>query len=232
MIKLIAILIAFCSMANLHAQTDNIARKSSSHTTNSSMKQSTQNSLGKQNGHEWVDLGLSVKWATCNVGSSTPSGFGSFFSWGEIKTKSDFTPDYRYEVDMNEYFNEKQKGTTPPAADYDIQISKDAATTVWGSEWRMPTKLEFEELKNKCRWIWKGNGYEVIASNGNSIFLPAGGWMNRKESINRGTLGVYWTATFTSIFRVSIYSISFHKDNIKFNEDSDCWGHSIRPVTK
>ncbi len=39
----------------------------------------------------YVDLGLSVKWATCNLGASTPSDMGERYAWGETKTKSDFT---------------------------------------------------------------------------------------------------------------------------------------------
>ena len=40
------------------------------------------------NGYEWVDLGLSVKWATNNVGADNPSDYGGYYAWGETRTKS------------------------------------------------------------------------------------------------------------------------------------------------
>lgn len=38
---------------------------------------------GSINGHDYVDLGLSVKWATCNIGSSKPEDVGGFYGWGD-----------------------------------------------------------------------------------------------------------------------------------------------------
>lgn len=38
----------------------------------------------KSSHHECVDLGLSVKWATCNVGASSPGEYGDLFTFGEI----------------------------------------------------------------------------------------------------------------------------------------------------
>lgn len=46
---------------------------------------------GSLNGHEWVDLGLSVKWATCNVGASVPEQYGNYYAWGETKPKDEYT---------------------------------------------------------------------------------------------------------------------------------------------
>ncbi|WP_290091377.1 PEGA domain-containing protein, partial [uncultured Muribaculum sp.] len=40
------------------------------------------------NGHEYVDLGLSVKWAACNVGASSPEDYGNYYAWGETATKA------------------------------------------------------------------------------------------------------------------------------------------------
>ena len=47
------------------------------------------------NGHDYVDLGLSVKWATCNVGASQPEQYGNYFAWGEVAPK--------YYYDMGSY---------------------------------------------------------------------------------------------------------------------------------
>ena len=55
----------------------------------------------------------------------------------------------------------------------------DAATANWGGSWRMPKSTELKELIDNCTWTWTTqngvNGYKVIGTNGNSIFLPAAG---------------------------------------------------------
>lgn len=179
------------------------------------------------NGHEYVDLGLTVKWATCNLGASTPKGYGNLYAWGEIKTKTNFQSDgYWYEFDFNEFMN---NGDNRPVADYEIQPSKDAATSNWGTGWRMPTKSEFEELRNRCRWTWDGRGYEIYGPNGKSIYLPAAGFKENNGSEEVGILGVYWTSSCKDY--QSPYSFSFHVQNKKIVEDYGHIGHSIRPVT-
>ncbi len=52
---------------------------------NAKMESINQAKGGIINGHEWVDLGLSVKWATCNISASTPCERGDLFAWGELK---------------------------------------------------------------------------------------------------------------------------------------------------
>ena len=95
----------------------------------------------KINGHEYVDLGLSVKWATCNVGASKPEDYGNDYAWGETSTKSSYTSDSSktYGKQMNDIKGNSQY---------------DAARANWGGTWRLPTGAELEELKNKCTWRW------------------------------------------------------------------------------
>lgn len=45
---------------------------------------------GIENGHEWVDLGLSVKWASCNIGARRPEDYGSLFAWAEVFPKESY----------------------------------------------------------------------------------------------------------------------------------------------
>jgi hypothetical protein len=46
---------------------------------------------------EYVDLGLSVKWATCNVGADKPEDYGDYYAWGELEPKESYTwENYRY----------------------------------------------------------------------------------------------------------------------------------------
>ena len=98
-------------------------------------------STGELNGYEWVDLGLSVRWATCNVGASVPSGYGDYYAWGEIETKTEYTEEtsLTYGVELGDISGNSQY---------------DAATANWGEGWRMPTEHEFEELFDECDWEW------------------------------------------------------------------------------
>lgn len=115
---------------------------------------------GKINDHEWVDLGLSVKWATCNVGANSPEDDGNYYAWGETSTKSSYTDD-------NSVTYGKNFGDIGGDSQYD------AATANWGGDWRLPTKSELEELVNKCTWTCtRTKGCKVTGPNGNSIFLP------------------------------------------------------------
>ena len=144
---------------------------------------STTNTI---NGHEWVDLGLSVKWATCNVGATLPSDYGDYFAWGEISTKSSYT-------ENNSKTYKKHMGDIAGNSKYD------AARANWGSTWRMPTKKEFQELKDQCIWTWTSqgghSGYRVTSkTNGNSIFLPAAGWRSEESLNGVGSHGYYWSA--------------------------------------
>ena len=113
-------------------------------------------------GHEWVDLGLSVKWATCNVGATNPEEYGDYFAWGETRTKSEYT-------DSNCTSYGKSWG------DIGGDSSRDAATASWGGSWRMPTPAEFQELKDNCDWTWttqNGNQQEE-----RSEHLSSCGWL-------------------------------------------------------
>ena len=131
------------------------------------------------NGYEYVDLGLSVKWATCNVGADSPYEYGDYYAWGEVETKSTFIPsDY----------NSTNNSTV-------LSLSYDAANANWGGEWRTPSVTEYRELMNSdnCTWVWTDKGCVVISKkNGNSIFLPASGY-RYSRLLHAGVLGLYWS---------------------------------------
>ncbi len=117
---------------------------------------------GAVNGHEYVDLGLpsGVKWATCNVGANSPYDFGDYFSWGETRTKREYSTHTHKNINVKNIAGMSR---------YDV------ATAKWGVPWRMPTKNELDELARKCSWEWTANGAVVTGPNGNSIFLPIAG---------------------------------------------------------
>ena len=105
-----------------------------------------------------VDLGLSVKWATCNLGATSPEQSGDFYAWGEITPKTEFKEGNYMGIES------VQKKLEP---------SQDAARVKLGGKWRMPTMAEFKELYEKCEWTLESNGFTVKSKvNGNSIFLP------------------------------------------------------------
>ncbi|MBR2475425.1 MAG: RICIN domain-containing protein, partial [Bacteroidaceae bacterium] len=138
------------------------------------------------NGHEYIDLGLSVKWATCNVGATTPEGYGDYFAWGETEPKDFYNWNtYKHCVENGDYYS---VNSYCPNSDIGVEDNRtildaedDAASANWGGTWRMPTKKEQEELLNNCIWEWTSQngkfGYKIISKiNGNSIFLPAAGF--------------------------------------------------------
>ena len=140
-----------------------------------------------ENGHEWVDLGLSVKWATCNVGASAPEQYGNHYAWGETKPKDE------YSIKNSVTYNQS-------ISDFSGNPQYDAAAANWGGDWRMPTEAEMNELESKCTWEWiKQNGvrgYKVTGPNGNIIFLPASGCWHF-TSFTDGSCGAtyYWSST-------------------------------------
>ena len=124
---------------------------------------------GNINGYEYVDLGLSVKWATVNIGATLPADYGNYYAWGETETKD------KYTEDNSVTYGDSSFGDISGNATYD------AATANWGKKWRMPTRSEFEELLDDCTWTFTTqensdgeeiNGYLVEGTNGNFIFLP------------------------------------------------------------
>ena len=172
------------------------------------------------NGHLYVDLALSVKWATCNVGATSPEAYGDYFAWGETTTKSSYT--------LSNY-NYTSNPTTLP-------LSADAANVNWGGNWRMPTKLEVDELRSECVWIWetKNNicGYTIKSKkNGNFIFIPAAGYFGGDVYGANGG-GYYWTGNPNTNDSFGAYSISFTEfsRNNRINTDNRYLGYTIRPV--
>ncbi len=195
-----------------------------------------QNS-GTLNGHAWVDLGLpsGLRWATCNVGASSPEEYGNYYAWGEIKTKSSY-----YESNSTTYvlaFSVLQlRGIIGPiGSDGNLTAAYDAATANWGDSWRMPTLNEMQELLNNCTLTWTTQngvkGRKVTGPNGNSIFLPAAGYRKGTYLYSAGSYGGYWLAT--------PYTVSYGAHSLLFLSDSydycysDCRfiGLSVRPVS-
>lgn len=159
-----------------------------------------------------VDLGLSVKWATCNVGANKPSDYGNYFAWGEVLPKSNYSENtYKWGKTINGEYGEEYEYTKYCAADGLKVLLKedDAATVNWGGKWRMPTNREMEELEEKCLFKMVFNdgvkGWEVTGPNGKTIFLPCAGYRVGTSVETKGTVGHYWSSTLDLDFIIGHY---------------------------
>lgn len=183
----------------------------------------TVNVSGSADGYDYADLGLSVMWATSNVGASSEADYGNYYAWGEIKTKSSYSSS-----NCTTYGEEISDITGN--ADYD------AATALWGDAWRIPTEDEVNELVDECTWTWATldaiNGYFVTGSTGNSIFLPAGGWREGSSLYYDGEIGRYWSSTPYANDSVSAaFNIGFGSGNYYVSYGERYYGRNIRAVT-
>lgn len=187
--------------------------------------------------HEWVDLGLpsGLKWATCNVGASSPEDYGDYFAWGETEKKKKYTLHNctTLEQVLGDSFI---KGLID--SNGNLTPSHDAAQANWGESWRMPTETEFQELIDNCNWEWiKVNGkcgHKVIGPNGNSIFLPAAGFRSDSSLCRAGKFGFYWSSTIIIKYPDTAYILDFGSGYPEIGSYSGYiyQGRSVRPVTE
>ena len=176
--------------------------------------------------HDYVDLGLSVKWATCNVGASKPEEYGYHFAWGETTTKDTYDETtYKYYNSSTGYIN---IGSEISGTQYD------AATANWGSPWRMPTLDQCKELVEKCNWKWipyNGvNGQLVTGPNGKSIFLPAAGVRWGGTLSLGGSRGYYWSGTLCPDNSDHAYYLGFGSGGGIWRNNLRSYGLSVRAV--
>lgn len=154
---------------------------------------------------EYIDLGLSVKWATCNVGASKPEDYGNYYAWGETIPKNIYL---RETYLPNKNFNKVFK---------------------------LPTMAEYKELLNKCTWTWTDDyngtgvaGYMVVGPNGNSIFLPAGGGYFDSGVGYVPKRGGYWSSTPS--YSTCAWDLTFNSRGIFMYSSYRYVGQSVRLV--
>ena len=200
---------------------------------------------------EYVDLGLSVKWATKNLGASKPSDYGNYYTWGETEPKAEYTwATYKWMQTGQSDWKHITKYTIADGKTegiwYDaggnfvgdnkttLEAADDAATRKLGSPWRMPTMIELQELIDHCTWTWTTqdgkNGYEVKGTNGNSIFLPAAGYREGSELNGAGSWGRYWSSSLDAARSYCARNLGFDSGARGWYHNPRFYGFSVRPV--
>lgn len=182
-------------------------------------------------GHEFVDLGLSVKWATCDLGAERPEELGKLFAWGvttPTENENSFWRDYKHckgsATTLTKYNDNPEYGLVDNKRVLDLE--DDAAHVIWGGRWRMPTISELQELGMNCTFIETTiNGikvYEIKSKkNGNSIFLP---------QTERG--GCLYQSSSRSADSQRVQCAFCGKGEQGIENDKRCHGFRIRPVLK
>ena len=193
--------------------------------------------LGTENGFNWVDLGLSVKWSTYNVGATKPEEYGDYFAWGEVEPKTTYgITTYKWckgsFATMTKYCTSSSSGTVDNKTV--LEVADDAATINWGGAWRMPTYAEIQELYRECTWTFitqNGvSGYKVTSkSNGYSIFLPLAGRFFESSLKDLGSVGGYWSSSLDSDDSKAIGMHLYSTANV-ITSHFRCNGLPVRPV--
>ena len=196
---------------------------------------------------ECVDLGLpsGTKWATFNVGATSPEEYGDYFAWGETVPKNYYSwGTYRYSKNgtdddsrLTKYCSVSSYGNNGFTDALTIlEASDDAAIATWGSDWRIPTYDEMNELKNSCTIIWTTlngvNGHLFTGPNGNSIFLPVAGVRYDSSLYGAGSEGYYWTSSLRSVYPDCAWFFGFDSGGctVGVGIGSRYAGRSVRPV--
>lgn len=175
---------------------------------------------GQHEGHEWVDLGLSVKWATCNEGAASPAEYGNYYAWGEITTHEDYRTSATSGMSLSDI-----KG----------DATYDAARAKWGGKWRMPTMAEFEELMRGCDNVWVTQdgvpGMRFTSKkNGKSIFFPAAGYREGKSVGYKDEVGYFWASTPHNSNTHTAGGMSLNADGYTTFWSDRSYAQSVRPV--
>lgn len=181
--------------------------------------------------HEAVDLGLSVKWATMNIGANAPEEPGDYFAWGETEPKDYYYWDtYKWSKDI---LGNITKYNSDDDRKFKLDPEDDAANANWGGTWRMPTIDEFQELTEKCTWERTSlngvDGQKVTGPNGNSIFLPVTGYRDM-DKLRTSSSGYYWLSSLDELDSKKAWRITSSSSAFRLNDSTRYYGYPVRAV--
>ena len=176
-----------------------------------------------------IDMGLpsGTKWSCCNIGSSTPEGYGEYYAWGETRCKENYT--------MGNYSDYDGETNTCIYFDHDLVTSRDVAYSKWGPQWRMPSAEQCRELINNCSSKWTTmngvHGRKFIGKSGYMIFLPAAGSYGEYGLNGDGGWGFYWTTTPFPSNPNRAYNLYLSASDREVSLSLRSNGLTIRPVS-
>ena len=209
---------------------------------------------------EAVDLGLSVKWATLNVGAVIQHDYGDYFAWGEVESKESYTwTNYLWgdgnDTSLLKYNNQQEYGIVDN--NFELDPDDDPVQTKWGDGWRMPTEAEFMELANyewnselaqwseveNCTWEWTSmfSSTKREFVNGYLITSKKEGFTDRsiflpaggcKES-NTSCMDDFvccWTSTLNSDYPQTAITVLLGDGHVQRGYEYRCLGLTVRPV--
>ena len=186
-----------------------------------------------------MGLPSGLLWATCNLGSTTPEGYGNYYAWGEVRTKTTYNwSTYAYgtaDNQLTKYCNNSEYGLNGFTDNLTtLQSSDDVATVVLGNGARIPTKAEWQELLDNTTAEWTTvnnvNGRKFTAANGSSLFLPAAGHRVLRSLYYDGTYGDYWSSSLHESNPDYAWIVFFGSDNQGVSYDIRYCGFSVRAV--
>lgn len=188
-----------------------------------------------------VDLGLpsGTLWATRNLGAAKADDYGDYFAWGEVRPKATYTRDnYKHycrgrivKYSYPTYCEEKNIDDGRVA----LELGDDAASSILGPHWRIPTLRQAEELKEKCEWLmaFSNNGVDgvvAIGPNGNVLFLPFAGSKLDDKLYDEGREGSFWTSCIHRTSPTKTHPLCFDGRTVGFGWGSRYIGAPVRPV--
>lgn len=191
-----------------------------------------------------VNMGTSVKWAAYNIGASSPEGYGNYFAWGEVQTKSYFTwGTYKWCMGayntLTKYCGNSSNGFDGFTDDKIVLESDDDAAYVnLGGTWRMPTDGDWTELRGRCYWEWTNyvgsEGYKVYDfDSANILFFPASGFIDGMNIRSEGSRGLYWSSSLCTNYPYRAWYVDFDsKGVLRDDYFSRYYGFSVRPVSE
>ena len=210
--------------------------------------------LSKPELYEWVDLGLSVKWAAWNVGATKPEEYGLYFAWGETQgytgitddkgfywgdyeftTAETGTTDTEFRGGLTKYNNNSSCGIIDNLT---VLESSDDAASATQSTCKMPTKANFDELTANTTSAWTSvNGVsgvqftsKVEGYTDKSIFVPAAGGCGNGSLSGAGSGGGYWSSSLNESNSRNAWNLNFNSDNVNVNNNNRYYGQSVRAV--